>query len=55
MAEGSFGDRFVEGIYLYADDNTQCIHIYDFKTPDSRKRISKVTLKISRYVKKSST
>lgn len=32
VVNGSFGDRFVEGIYLYADHNTPCIHMYDFNS-----------------------
>ena len=32
VVNGSFGDRYVEGVYLYADHNTPCIHMYDFKS-----------------------
>ena len=32
VINGSFGDRFVEGIYLYADHATPCIYMYDFQS-----------------------
>ena len=32
VVNGSFGDRFVEGIYLFADENTPCIQMYGFKS-----------------------
>ena len=37
VVNGSFGDRFVEGIYLYADHATPTIRMYDF---GSRSEIS---------------
>ena len=30
VSNGSFGDRFVEGIYLHSDTKTPCIFIYVF-------------------------
>jgi len=42
----SFGDRFVEGIYLYADDATPTIRMYDF---GSRSEISVQDFKFKSY------
>ena len=32
MVNGSFGDRFIEGIFLHADQATPGIWMYDFKS-----------------------
>jgi hypothetical protein len=32
VVNGSFGDRFIEGIYLHADQTTPGIWMYDFKS-----------------------